>query len=70
VHASAEIERGFLAFITDLVLCSRCFRRGVRTPVLQPISPRHRVRTLCCHCSARALRRRDTQSVTPLSFST
>jgi hypothetical protein len=53
VHASAEIDRRFLSFITDLVLCSRCFRRGVRTRVRQPISPRHRPLAMCRSCRAR-----------------
>jgi hypothetical protein len=53
VHASAEIDRRFLSFLTDLVLCSRCLRHGVRTRVRQPISPRHRPLTLCRDCRAR-----------------
>jgi hypothetical protein len=52
VHASAEIDRRFLSFVTDLVLCSRCLRRGVRTRVRQPISPRHRPLALCRECRA------------------
>jgi len=52
VHTSAEIDRRFLGLITDSVLCSRCYRQGLRTPVHQPISPRHRPRTLCRECSA------------------
>jgi len=42
VHASAEIDRRFLSFVTDLLLCSRCLRQGLRTRVRQPISHRHR----------------------------
>jgi hypothetical protein len=54
VHASAEIDRRFLSFVTDLLLCSRCLRHGVRTRVRQPISPRHRLLTLCRDCRAHA----------------
>jgi hypothetical protein len=53
VHASAEIDWRFLRFVTDLLLCSRCLRHGVRTRVQQPISPRHRPLTLCRNCRAR-----------------
>jgi hypothetical protein len=53
VQASTEIDRRFLAFLTDLLLCSRCLRHGVRTRVRQPISPRHRPLTLCRDCRAR-----------------
>jgi len=53
VQASADIDRRFLSFVTDLVLCSRCFRHGVRTRVHQPISPRHRPLKLCRDCRAR-----------------
>jgi hypothetical protein len=35
VHAPAGVDRRFLRFVTDLLLCSRCLRRGVRTPVRQ-----------------------------------
>jgi hypothetical protein len=53
VHASAEIDRRFLSFVTDLLLCSRCLRQGLRTRVRQPISHRHRPLTLCRDCRAR-----------------
>jgi len=54
VHASAEIDRRFLTFVTDLLLCSRCLRHGVRTPVPQPISHRHRLLSLCRDCRSAA----------------
>jgi hypothetical protein len=50
VRASAEIDRRFLSFVTDLVLCSRCLQAGIRTPVRQVISPHHRPRGLCGRC--------------------
>jgi hypothetical protein len=53
VRTSAEIDRRFLSFVTDLLLCSRCLRHGVRTRVPQPLSPRHRALTLCRDCRAR-----------------
>jgi hypothetical protein len=56
VRASAEIDRRFLTFVTDLLLCSRCLKHGVRTPVRQVISPRHRPRPLCRDCRLPAAR--------------
>jgi superfamily II helicase len=53
VQAAAEIDRRFLSFLTDLLLCSRCLRKGVRTRIVQAISPRHRPLTLCRNCRAR-----------------
>jgi hypothetical protein len=53
MHAAADIDRRFLGFITDLLLCSRCLRHGVRTRVRQAISHRHRPLTLCRDCRAR-----------------
>jgi len=67
VHARAEIDRRFLSFVTDLVLCSHCFRHGLRTPIRQPISHRHRPRTLCRDCSAEDARGREARSLTAIS---
>jgi hypothetical protein len=39
-----------MQYATDLLLCSRCLRSGVRTRVQQLISSRHRPRTLCRAC--------------------
>jgi hypothetical protein len=50
MHASAEIDRRFMSFVTELLLCSRCLRHGVRTHVRQVISPHHRPRALCERC--------------------
>jgi len=51
LRASAEIDRRFLRFVTDLLLCSECLRRGVRTKVPQVISRHHRPRNRCRDCS-------------------
>jgi superfamily II helicase len=56
MRASGTIDLGFLAHISELVVCSRCFKRGVRTPIRQVISARHRPRTLCRPCAERPLR--------------
>jgi hypothetical protein len=48
--ATSVVDRRFMAFVTDLLLCSRCLRSGVRTAVRQVISPRHRPRALCSSC--------------------
>jgi len=54
VQASAEIDRRFLHFLTELLLCSRCLRHGVRTIVPQVISRHHRPSALCRRCRATA----------------
>jgi hypothetical protein len=56
VPASAVVDRRFLDLVTDLLLCSRCLCRGRRTPVRQPISPRHRPLALCRDCRSRDAR--------------
>jgi hypothetical protein len=55
MRTTADIDRRFLAFRTDLILCSRCLRAGARTPIPQVISHRHRPVTLCRDCRALAL---------------
>lgn len=52
-----NIHLGLLARFTGLILCSACLRLGVRTPVPQVISHRHRPRSLCPACRER----RDTR---------
>jgi hypothetical protein len=54
VQTSSNVDRRFLGFVSELLLCSRCFGNGVRRHVVQVISPRHRPRTLCRDCAARA----------------
>jgi superfamily II helicase len=56
VQASANIDRRFMSFLSDLLLCSRCLRHGFRTPIVQAISSRHRPRTLCRDCERHRLR--------------
>jgi hypothetical protein len=51
--ASSIIDRRFLTFVTDLLLCSRCLKSGIRTRVRQVISPRHRPHALCGDCRRR-----------------
>jgi hypothetical protein len=50
VQPTANVDRIFLTYLSDLLLCSRCLRLGVRTPVRQVISPRHRPLSLCRNC--------------------
>jgi len=50
VQAATNVDQRFLTYFSDLLLCSRCLRRGVRTPVQQVISPRHRPQSLCRDC--------------------
>jgi hypothetical protein len=49
---SAVVDHGLLRRLSDLLLCSRCLRRGLKTRVRQVISPRHKPRSLCPACRA------------------
>jgi len=44
------VDYRFLAFLTDMLVCSGCLREGVRRPVRQVISRRHQPRSLCPAC--------------------
>lgn len=39
--------------LSDLLICSRCFRRNVRQPLVQVFSRRHRPVHLCPECSGK-----------------
>ncbi len=39
--------------VTDLLICSRCFRRNVRKPIRAVISSRHKPMPVCDECSGR-----------------
>ncbi len=45
-----KIDERLLAHRSNLIVCSRCLRLGVRTPVVQIISTRHRPLPLCRSC--------------------
>ena len=45
-----KIDYRLLSALSDLVLCSRCFRQGKATPVPQLISARHSIKNLCSSC--------------------
>jgi len=47
---TGNVDHGLLSRLSSLLLCSACLRRGVRTPVPQVISRRHRPRSLCAAC--------------------
>ncbi len=49
-HASDKVNYRLLGLLSDLVICSRCLREGVVTPVPQIISARHTPRALCTRC--------------------
>ena len=51
---AANVDLGLLERLTHLVICARCLRKGLKTPVTQVISHRHRLRTLCPACRAEA----------------
>ena len=49
-RSRANIDFGLLNRLSHLLLCGRCLRKGLKTPVTQVISHRHRPRTLCPAC--------------------
>jgi superfamily II helicase len=51
-RSSVAVDFGLLSRLSHLLLCPRCLRQGVKTPVTQVISHRHRLRTLCRDCRA------------------
>jgi hypothetical protein len=63
-----RVDYRLLAFITDLVICSRCLRSGEVTPVPQVVSPRHRLRSLCNSC-AQPKQRAARQNLVKLTHS-
>lgn len=48
--ANRKIHPGFLSRLSDLIICSHCLRDGVKTPVVQVISHRHSLTSLCPAC--------------------
>jgi hypothetical protein len=48
--AESVVDRRLLAHWSELLLCSRCWIRGIRRAVPQLISPRHKPATLCRSC--------------------
>ncbi len=47
-----KVDYRLLNRLSDLVICSRCFRLGTVTPVPQLISSRHALKNVCPACSA------------------
>lgn len=47
----STIDYRLLGQRSDLVICSKCLRSGIVTPVPQIVSPRHTPRTLCNSCA-------------------
>lgn len=56
MQAATNVDQRFLSYFSGLLLCSRCLRSGVRTPLPQIISPRHKPRSLCRDCRAAGAR--------------
>lgn len=59
---TSKIDYRLLASLSDLVLCSRCFRSGKATPVPQLISARHTIKNLCSSCVEESLPARGEDS--------
>ncbi len=51
-----NIDYRLLNRLSDLVICSRCFRLGTVTPVPQVISSRHALKNVCPDCCQAAQR--------------
>lgn len=51
-----KVDYRLLNRLSDLVICSRCFRLGTVTPVPQVISSRHALKNVCPDCCQAALR--------------
>ena len=47
---SARVDYGLLNRRSDQLLCSRCLKAGVRRRVVQIISARHQLQSLCPPC--------------------
>jgi len=55
--AKDNVSYRLLNRLSDLVICSRCLRSGVVTPVPQIISGRHSLTNECAECRAKDLER-------------
>jgi hypothetical protein len=53
-RSNHKVSYALLDRFTDLLICSRCFRRHVRQPVRQLLSTRHRPIALCNECACKA----------------
>ena len=51
--AKDNVSYRLLNRLSDLVICSRCLRSGVVTPVPQIISGRHSLTNECAECRAK-----------------
>ena len=51
--AKDNVSYRLLDKLSDLVICSRCLRNGVVTPVPQLISGRHALTNQCVDCRSR-----------------
>ena len=55
--AKDNVSYRLLNRLSNLVICSRCLRSGVVTPVPQIISGRHSLTNECAECRAKDLER-------------
>jgi len=49
-QSSVNVDYRLLAYRSVGIVCSRCLRAGIKTPVIQIISARHRLLSLCHAC--------------------
>lgn len=53
VERGAKVSYTLLQRVSNLLICSRCFRRNVHQPLVQVFSRHHRPLPLCPACSGR-----------------
>ena len=56
--AKDNVSYRLLNRLSDLVICSRCLRSGIVTPVPQIISGRHSLTNECAECRAKSSERK------------
>ncbi len=68
-QTTAQVDQSLLKRRTDQLLCSRCLKTGIRRRVVQIISARHRLQSLCQPCrqadGAPATRRSPVHRLSP-----
>jgi len=53
--STRKVDYSLLERFTELLICSRCFRKHMRQPVRQLVSGRHRPIALCQECASKEL---------------
>ncbi len=54
VAKARKVDYSLLHRFTELIICSRCFKKQIRQPVRQLLSGRHRPLAMCHECASKA----------------